>query len=60
MIRDAEATAMREDMVEATVALKSCSILPAVPVRVLYIPPQTKQVPRTKRMLDRILPSMLD
>jgi len=59
-MREAEATAMSEDMVEATVELNSCSIPSAVPVRVLWIPPATKQHPRTSRMLDKILPSILD
>lgn len=59
-MRDAEATAMSDDIVEATVELNSCSIPNAVPVRVLWIPPATKQHPRTSRMLDKILPSILD
>ena len=60
MISAAEATAMREDMVDATVELNSCSIPLAVPVRVLLMPPARKQHPRTRRMLDRMLPSILD
>jgi hypothetical protein len=51
MINEAEATAIREDMVEATVELKVCSWC--------FQPPQRKQQPRTRRMLERILPSML-
>ena len=52
MISDAVETAMRDDMVEAIVALNSwCSY---------RNPPAKKQHPRTKRMLDRIEPSMLD
>src|SRR4051812_41881252 len=52
MMSEAEATAMSDDIVEATVSLKlrSCS----------RMPPARKQQPRTSRMLDRILPSMLD
>jgi hypothetical protein len=34
-MRDADATAIKEDMVDATVELKSCSIPLAVPVLVL-------------------------
>lgn len=51
MMSDADATAMSEDMVDATVSLKlrSCS----------RIPPARKQQPRTSRMLERMLPSML-
>lgn len=60
MISAAEATAIRDDIVEATVELNSCSIPAAVPVRVLLMPPARKQHPRTKRMLDKMLPSMLD
>ena len=48
---EAEATAMREDMVEATVVLNSCA-------KRLY-PPAMKQQPRTSKMLDRMLPSIL-
>lgn len=60
MIRDADATAIKEDMVDATVELKSCSIPAAMPVLVFWIPPATKQQPKTKRILDKMLPSMLD
>jgi len=52
IIRDADATAMSEDMVEATVELKVCSWR--------LLPPAMKQQPRTRRMFDRILPSILD
>jgi hypothetical protein len=42
---------MSEDMVEATVELNDCS---------LYLrPPTKKQQPKTNKMLDKILPSML-
>jgi hypothetical protein len=60
MIKDAEATAIRDDIVEATVELNSCSIPILVPVRVLCMPPAMKQHPRTSRILDKILPSILD
>jgi hypothetical protein len=60
MIRDAEATAIKEDIVDATVSLKRCSIPDTMPVRVLWIPPAIKQHPNTKRIFDRMLPSMLD
>lgn len=59
-MRDAEATAMSDDIVEATVELKACSIPSAVPVLVLWMPPAIKQHPRTSRMLDKILPSIPD
>ena len=50
MMSDADATAMREDMVEAIVELQVCwwNLLPAM-----------KQHPRTRRMFERMLPSML-
>ena len=51
MIREAVETAMSDDMVDATVELKVCSFF--------LIPPAMKQQPRTRRMLDRMLPSML-
>lgn len=60
MIRDAEATAIKEDIVDATVELKFCSIPATIPVRVFWIPPAKKQQPNTKRIFDRMLPSMLD
>jgi hypothetical protein len=60
MINEADATAIKEDMVDATVELKSCSIPFAVPVLVLWIPPAKKQHPSTRRILERILPSILD
>lgn len=59
-IRDAEATAMSDDIVEATVELNDCSIPSEVPAVVLWMPPAMKQHPKTSRMLDKILPSMLD
>ena len=67
MIKDADATAMREDIVEATVVLKVCSRRP--------YPPAMKQQPSTynrqdlesesadlltSSMFDKILPSILD
>ena len=51
MIREAVETASSDDMVDATVELKVCSLY--------FSPPATKQQPRTRRMLDRMLPSML-
>jgi hypothetical protein len=60
IMRAAEATTMREDMVEATVELNSCSIPLTVPVRVFVMPPAMKHIPRTSRMFDKTLPSMLD
>lgn len=60
IMSEAEATAMSDDIVEATVELNCCSIPSAVPVRVLWMPPAIKQHPRTSRMLDKILPSILD
>ena len=51
MMSDAVATAMREDMVLATVELKLCSLYRR--------PPTKKQQPRTRRMFERIEPSML-
>ena len=51
MISDEVATVMSDDIVDATVELKFCSG---------YLkPPAKKQHPRTRRMLDKILPSML-
>lgn len=51
MIRDEVATVISDDIVDATVELKDCSG---------YLrPPAKKQQPRTRRMLDRMLPSML-
>ena len=62
MIRAADATAIREDMVEATVELKFCSIPPlsSAGVLVFLTPPAMKQQPNTKSMFDKILPSMED
>jgi hypothetical protein len=60
MIKEADATAIKEDIVDATVELKSCSIPRAVPVLVLWIPPAKKQHPSTRRILERILPNILD
>ena len=51
MMSDEVATVMSEDMVDATVELKLCS-------RYLR-PPAKKQHPRTRRMLDKMLPNML-
>lgn len=51
MINDEVATVMSEDMVEATVELKDCSGYRR--------PPAKKQQPRTRRILDKMLPSML-
>ena len=51
MMREVAATAMRDDMVEATVALKELSSR--------LMPEEMKQHPRTRRMLERIEPSML-
>lgn len=39
MMREAVATAMREDIVEATVVLKLCSLY--------FKPPKKKHIPRT-------------
>lgn len=50
-MRDAEATAMSEDIVDATVPLKLLSVW--------RMPAARKQHPRTRRMLDRMLPSIL-
>lgn len=50
MIRDADATAIRLDIVDATVELNDCCLC--------LIPPARKQQPRTSRILDRIDPSM--
>lgn len=60
MIRDAEATIIKEDMVDATVELKFCSMPATIPVLEFRIPPAKKQHPNTKRTFDRMLPSMLD
>ena len=51
MMSEADATAIKEDMVEATVLLKDCSGYRR--------PPTKKQHPKTSRMLDKILPSIL-
>src|ERR1700733_9308404 len=51
MIMEAAETDIREDMVDATVGLKDCSLN--------LMPPAIKQHPRTKSMLDKMLPSML-
>jgi hypothetical protein len=60
MIKEADATAINEDIVEATVELKSCSMPSEVPVLVLWIPPAKKQHPSTRSILERILPNILD
>src|SRR5271154_5092890 len=51
MIREAVETDNREDMVDATVVLKLCSLY--------LMPPAIKQHPRTRSILDKMLPSML-
>lgn len=51
MIRDVAATAIKLDMVEATVSLNVLSVR--------RNPEAMKQQPRTRRMLERIDPSML-
>lgn len=51
MIKDEVATAMRDDMVEATVELNFCSWN--------FSPPKRKHMPKTSKMLDKILPSIL-
>jgi hypothetical protein len=60
MIREAEDIAIKEDMVDATVVLKVCSMPAARPVLVFLTPPARKQHPSTKRMFDKMLPNMLD
>ena len=60
IIRAADATVIKDAIVDATVVLNFCSIPGAVPVLVLVIPPAKKQHPRTKRIFDRMLPSILD
>ena len=60
MMRAADATTIREDIVDATVELNSCSIPATLPVLVLVIPPARKQHPRTSKMFDKMLPSILD
>lgn len=50
-MRDAVATAIKEDIVLATVELKDCSLY--------FRPPAKKQQPRTRRMFERMEPSML-
>jgi hypothetical protein len=60
IIRDAEATTIKELIVDATVELKLCSMPAARPVLVFLIPPARKQQPNTNRMFDKMLPSMLD
>jgi hypothetical protein len=60
MIRAADATAIKDDMVDATVELNLCSIPARVPALVLLIPPAMKQQPRTRSILDSMLPSILD
>jgi hypothetical protein len=57
---DAAAIASKEDIVEATVELNSCSMPSARPVLVFLIPPAKKQHPSTSRILDKMLPNMLD
>jgi hypothetical protein len=51
MMSDALATVINEDIVEATVELKLCSRY--------RTPPAIKQEPSTRRMFDRMLPSIL-
>ena len=51
MMREVAATAMREDMVEATVSLKQLSSR--------LMPEAMKQHPSTRRILERMEPSML-
>lgn len=51
MIKEADATAIKEDMVEATVELKFCSGNRRPPIK--------KQQPRTSKIFDKILPSIL-
>jgi hypothetical protein len=60
IIRAADATVIKDAMVDATVVLNSCSIPDTLPVLVLVMPPAKKQHPRTKRIFDRMLPSILD
>lgn len=52
IISDAEETAIKDDIVEATVELKVCSWC--------LMPPAKKQQPRTKRIFDRMDPSIED
>lgn len=52
IISDAVETAIRDDMVEAIVELNLCSWC--------LMPPAKKQQPRTKRIFDRMDPSILD
>lgn len=51
MIREAEATAIREEIFDATVLLKLCSEYTRPPIK--------KKQSRTRRMLERMEPSML-
>ena len=51
IIREAAETAIREDIVDATVPLNVCSWW--------RIPPARKQQPRTRSILERMEPSML-
>lgn len=60
IIRAADATAIKDDMVDATVELNSCSIPDLVPELVLVMPPAIKQQPSTRSIFDKILPSILD
>lgn len=60
MIKEADATAIKEDMVEATVELKFCSIPDTRPDLVLRIPPARKLHPSTSSIFDNMLPSILD
>ena len=60
MNKEADATAIKEDMIDATVELNSCSIPDERPDLVLRIPPAKKQHPSTRRILDKMLPSILD
>jgi hypothetical protein len=60
IINDADATAINEAIVDATVELNSCSIPLVRPDLVLRIPPAKKQHPSTRSMFERMLPSILD
>ena len=51
MMREVAATAMRDDMVEATVELNDASAR--------LMPDAMKQQPRTRRILERMEPSIL-
>jgi len=60
IIKDADAMVIREHMVDATVGLKLCSTPPPYARVEFLIPPAKKQHPRTRRMLDKTLPNILD